>query len=222
MKKTLIFISLFSLTVIYGQVLTGTLPTEMNIYNKVNSKNSSKELNYDEIKGTPFPNKQFVAAKFKDNFETAPARYNSFNDNIEYKKNDEIFVLPDTEDFSRVTYIDTKETLVNLKTGDELSGYFYEIVNGKNSLYKKIKTKYIDATPAKTTYDSDKPASFKTLSPVYYIKTDKGFIKKPKNQKEILEQFPDKKEALNTFFKENKIKFDKEEDLKKLVNFLNQ
>lgn len=222
MKKTLIFISLFSLTVIYGQVLTGTLPTEMNIYNKINSKSSNKELNYDEIKGTPFPNKQFVLAKFKENFETAPARYNSFNDNIEYKKNDEIFILPDTEDFSRVTYIDTKETLVNLKTDDELSGYFYEVVNGKNSLYKKIKTKYTDAVPAKTTYDSDKPASFKTLSPVYYIKTDKGFIKKPKNQKEILEQFPDKKEALTAFFKENKIKFDKEEDLKKLVTFLNQ
>lgn len=222
MKKILIFVSLFSLTVIYGQVLTGTLPTEMNIYNKVNSKSSSKELNYDEIKGTPFPNKQFVLAKFKDNFETAPARYNSFNDNIEYQKNNEVFILPDTEDFSRVTYIDTKETLVNLKTGDELSGYFYELVNGKNLLYKKIKTKYIDAVPAKTTYDSDKTAYFKTLSPVYYIKTEKGFIKKPKNQKEILEQFPDKKEALTTFFKENKIKFDKEEDLKKLVIFLNQ
>lgn len=222
MKKILIFVSLFSLTVIYGQVLTGTLPTEMNIYNKVNSKSSSKELNYDEIKGTPFPNKQFVLAKFKDNFETAPARYNSFNDNIEYQKNNEVFILPDTEDFSRVTYIDTKETLVNLKTGDELSGYFYEVVNGKNLLYKKIKTKYIDAVPAKTTYDSDKNAYFKTLSPVYYIKTEKGFIKKPKNQKEILEQFPDKKEALTTFFKENKIKFDKEEDLKKLVIFLNQ
>lgn len=222
MKRTLIFISLFFLTVIYGQVFTGSLPTDMNIYNKVNSKSSNRELNYDEIQGTPYPNKQFILAKFKDNFETAPARYNSFKDYIEYQKNNEIYILPDTEDFSRITFIGTKESLVNLKTGDELSGYFYELVNGKNSLYKKIKTKFTDAVPAKNTYDSDKPAIFKTFQPFFYIKTDKDFIKKPKNQKEILEQFPDKKEELTVFFKENKIKFDKEEDLKKLVNFLNQ
>ncbi|MGE6397432.1 hypothetical protein ACI513_10860 [Chryseobacterium sp. M5] len=224
MKRTLILISLFSLTIIYGQVTTGavSLPTDLGLYNQVNSKSSSRALSYDEIKGTPYPNKQFVLAKFKDNFETAPARYNSFKDNIEYQKNNEIFILPDTEDFSRVTYVNTKETLVNLKTGDEFSGYFYELVNGENALYKKIKTKFTDAVLAKTTYDSDRPAFFKTFEPFYYIKTAKGFIKKPKNQKEILEQFPDKKEALSAFFKENKIKFDKEEDLKKLVTFLNQ
>ncbi|UZT96838.1 hypothetical protein ODZ84_16665 [Chryseobacterium fluminis] len=109
-----------------------------------------------------------------------------------------------------------------LETNDDMSGYFYELVNGKNKLYKKIKTKFIDMVPALNSYATDRPASFKTLEPVYYIKTENGFIKKPKNLKEITQQLPDKKEAIEEFAKSNKIKFNNEADLIKLVKFLNQ
>lgn len=46
----------------------------------------------------------------------------------------------------------------------------------------------------------NRPANFTILNPTYYVKTEKGFIKGPNNKKEIIEQLPEKREALNTFF----------------------
>ncbi|MFZ4930773.1 hypothetical protein [Chryseobacterium sp. Mn2064] len=184
---------------------------------------TGKTLKYEDIPGaSPYLNKEFANAKVAANYEQVPVRYNSYSDEIEFKKNNEVQVLPKTSDFSRIEIASPKQTIVLLETSDDLNGYFIELVNGKNSLYKKVKTKFTDVVPAANSYASERPANFRTLDPVYYIKTDKGFIKKPRNQKEIIEQFPDKKDNLTAFFKSNKIKFDKDEDLIKLVTFLNQ
>lgn len=72
------------------------------------------------------------------------------------------------------------------------------------ALYKKIKTKFVDAAPAANSYATGRPAAFKPQQPVYYIKTEKGWIKKPKNQKDITEAFSDKKDALNIFLTKKK------------------
>lgn len=225
MKK--IFLSLFLAVALksYSQntlTVNNMLPTDISVFNQINSKNSSRALKYDEIKGTPFLNSSFIMAKFGDNYETAPARYNSYTDEIEYQKNGQIYLLPKDTGIQKIVFTNNKDVLVNLKTDDELSGYFFELVNGRYSLYKKVKTKFIDSVAPRNSYDTEKPAEFRTFDPVYYIKTEKGFIKKPKNQKSIIEEIPEKKDALTAFFKENKIKLDNENDLKKLVDFLNQ
>ena len=203
----------------------GQLSTGGSLF-RVESPNSKRGLTYDEIEGTPYLDKIFSEANFiisdKDKVETAPARYNTYSDQIEFKKGDEILALFPDNPFTRVEFVLTNQVLVKLNVDNELKGYFYEIISGKNTLYKKVKAKFNDFVPAANSYAMDRPANFNILNPIYYIKTENGFIKNPKNKKEIIEQIPDKKEALNTFFKENKIRFDKEEDLKKLVTFLNQ
>lgn len=198
------------------------MPQDNAVFNKVNSPNGGRALSYSDIQGSPYYGKGYSVAKFSGTDETAPAKYNMYNDEIEFTKEDKPYILPKNDSFSKITFSNTHEVLVRLETGDELSGYFFELVDGKNSLYKKVKSKFIDAVPATNSYASDRSASFKTLEPVYYINTEGGFIKKPKDKKELIERFPTKKDALTVFFKENKIKFDKEEDLKKLVLFLNK
>jgi len=188
----------------------------------VRSENSNKVLKYDEIIGSPYFDKQFHDATVAKDYEKTSVRYNCYLDEIEFEKDGKPLVLPKEEKFSRIIFLSANSTITLLDTKDNLAGYFFELTSGNFSLYKKNKTKFIDTVPAMHSYATDRPAVFKALNPVYYIKTENGFIKNPKNKKEIIEQIPDKKEALNTFFKENKIKFDKEEDLKKLVTFLNQ
>lgn len=114
------------------------------------------------------------------------------------------------------------QTIVNLETNDNLKGYFFELVSGKIALYKKERTVFKDEAPAVNSYASSKPAEFVKQDPIYYIKTENTFIKKPKNQKEIIEALPNLKDQINAYFKNNKIKLNKEEDLIKLVNYLNQ
>lgn len=202
----------------------GFLPQDNAVFNKIHSSNAGKSLTYNDILGSPYYGNGFNVASFSGTNENAPARYNSYNDEIEFTKEDKTFVLPKDDRFGIINFSSPKYKMVRLQTGDDLSGYFIESLDGeKYSLYKKIKTKFIDAAIATNSYATDRPASFKTLDPIYYIKIgDNNFIKNPRNQKDFIQQMPDKKEILTHYFKENKVKFDKEEDLKKLVQFLNQ
>ncbi len=220
----MLFLGSFSL--VYSQA--NTISTNMaggtrDIFYNIKSEGAGRMLNYDEITGSPYLDKNFSVAKLADNYEKAPVRYSTLKDEIEFQKDGKTMVLPNEDQFSRVEIISPKTVLVRLDTGDDLKGYFFELVQGKYSLYKKIKTKFIDVVPATNSYATDRPASFKTLDPVYYIKIgEKEYIKKPKNQKEIIAQIPDKKAAIEEFVKSNKIKFNKEEDLIRLVDFLNK
>ncbi|MDQ1857258.1 hypothetical protein [Chryseobacterium sp. WLY505] len=192
------------------------------VFFKIKSEGAGRALNYDEIIGSPYLSKSFNIAQVANDYEKAPVRYNTFNDEIEFQKNGTTLALPKEEKFSRIEIFSPKMTLVRLDTQDDLSGYFFELVKDKTGLYKKIKTKFIDAVPAANSYATDRPASFKTLDPVYYIKTESGYIKKPKKIKDITEAFPAKKDEIEKFAKSNNIKINKEEDLIKLVKFLNQ
>ncbi|MGN7707984.1 hypothetical protein [Chryseobacterium sp. JV274] len=192
------------------------------VFFKIKSEGAGRALNYDEIIGSPYLNKNFSIAKVADDYEKAPVRYNTLRDEIEFQKNGTTLALPKEEKFSRIEIFSPKTILVSLDTQDDLNGYFFELVNDKTGLYKKIQTKFIDAVPAANSYATDRPASFKTLDPVYYIKTESGYIKKPKKIKDIANAFPAKKDDIEKFAKSNNIKVNKEEDLIKLVKFLNQ
>ena len=234
MRKVIIGAFLVASSIIYAQNLTpGSYQSAYSSTLSVNSlggdhavfgvksENSGRSLKYDEVAGSPYYSAEFHSAKVAENFDKVPVRYNSYKDEIEFQKEGKPWVLPKEEQYSRIEVSSPKNTLVLLQTNDELSGYFFEITSGQNKLYKKVKTKFNDAVPAANSYATDKAAFFKTLDPVYYIKTEKGFIKKPKKLKDILELYPAKKESFEIFVKSNNIKFNKEEDLIKLVNFMN-
>ena len=182
---------------------------------------SEKTLKYEEILGSPYFDKDFHEAKVAENYEKINVRYNSYKDEIEFQKDNKIQVLPKQEVFSRIELFNPKTVLVLLETND-LSGYYLELVSGKNILYKKIKTDFIDVVKAANSYASDKPATFKSKEAFYYIKTNSNLIQKPKNQKDFVDSYPELKDKINVFIKDNKIKFGKEEDLIKFVNFLNE
>lgn len=183
-----------------------------------------RNLNYDEISGSPyFLGGKFNESKVADGYKNFPVRYNAFKDEIEFQNNDEqIMILPKEEKFKNIEVFSSKQIIALLTFDNEPTGYYFEILAGKFSLYKKIKVNFNDGKPA-TSFIPEQPASFSDPIISFYIVTNSGeVIKKPKNPKEIIKQIPYKKETLISFFKENKIKFDKENDLQKLVLFLNQ
>jgi hypothetical protein len=182
---------------------------------------NGKMLKYDDITGTPYTDKDFKMAKLAENYEEVPVRYNSFKDEVEFKKGEDILVVPKQKEFYKITIKQPLQNIVYLETADDLQGYFFEIASGKIALYKKEKTIFRDETPATNSYGSPKPAELIKQDPVFYLIIDSNFIKKPKNQKSIIEAVPNLGDKINTFVKENRIKFNKEEDLKKLVVFLN-
>lgn len=223
MKTLFKFLALTSSVFVYSQQIQSV--NQILGYDFLASKDvtsNGRTLKYDDIMGTPYANKDFQMAKLADNYEEVPVRYNSYKDEIEFKKGENVQVVPKQKEFSRITIKNTLQTIVNLETSDALQGYFFELVFGKIALYKKERTIFKDEAPATNSYASPKPAEFIKQDPIYYISVDNSFIKKPKNQKEIIEALPNLKNQISIFFKNNKIKFNKEEDLIKLVNYLNQ
>ncbi len=218
--KLIILLALFSKVCAQQTLSVNQVTGDQSVFSGIKST-TGKTLKYEEIQGSPYFDLKFHEANVAENYEKIPIRYNSYKDEVEFQKGNLIQVLPKDSKFSKIEIISPKQTIVLLNTGDENSGYLFELISGKNSLLKKIKTKFTDIVPAASSYATERPANFRMLEPVYYIKTEKGYHK-VKNQKNIFEQFPELKEKLETFFKSNKIKFNQEEDLVKLVTFLNQ
>lgn len=225
MKKILILIAGLSSLMMFSQevVLSRYDLLGGSFSNTINSS-TGKSFKYEDISGTPYLDKSFKEAKIAESYQNVMVRYNAFKDEVEFRnpEKDEIMIIPKDEKFKSIEILFPKQNLVLLNLNNEPQGYYYKIVSGPVSFLKKVKVNFIDARPASTPYGTDQPASFSTPVNIYYIVHGNKVIKTPKNQKEIISQFPDKKDSLSIFFKENKIKLDKEDDLKKLVTFLNQ
>lgn len=224
MKKILLLFTSISTTLYFSQeVVLSQYDLLGGTFSNSVKSSTGRSLNYDEISGSPYLDKSFKEAKIAKNYQNTLVRYNSFKDDVEFKNeaNNEIMVIPKEDKFKTIEILSPKQKLVLLNLDGEY-GYYYEVLDGTVSLYKKTKINFIDARPASTPYGSDQPASFSNPVISYYIVNGNKSIKNPKNQKDLIQQMPDKKDVLTSFFKENKIKFDKEEDMKKLVTFLNQ
>ncbi len=178
--------------------------------------------------GSTYLQKMFTVAKVEKLNIKAFMRYNVFDDNFEFitPKNDTL-ILDKIDDFGTIIfaatnkkykltqYVDTKNKLFN--------GYLISLYEkGDFVLYKKENITFYEEKLAKTSLERDMPAKFVKSSDFYFFKTkDKGTVEFPENKKQLLKLFPDKKEVIETFLKENKLNFDDESDKMKIIDFLN-
>jgi len=219
MKNISIILLLFSISFCYSQRPGIALETTDHTGTK------EEVLNYDAIGGTPFLNNNFIPAKAVCCNETAPMRYDMYADEIQYKKGDVIFTLLKEEPYSKIVFTNPNTTIV-LADVDKNNhpSYYIALVDGKNSLLKKvIITIQSDSDTKKTGFGKkDQSSSFKENQTLYYIKTEKNTYRLLKNKKDILDLYPEKSRELNNFFDSNSIRFNKDESLIKLVNFINK
>ena len=181
--------------------------------------NGASKIKYSEVKGTPYYYPEFLVAKVADTNNTAFVRYNSFLDLVEVVEKEDVYQLTKDETSPDFTFEKTKEKLVFVKTDDFYSGYFIEITAGKYRILKKVMTKFQPETAAPNSMIAGTPALFIPQKPLYFIKTEKDFVKIT-NAKDLAKSFPEK--GIDQFISKNKIKLNREEDLIKLGIFLNQ
>lgn len=99
--------------------------------------NGKQKIKYSDIQGIPYYYSNFLPAKIGDTSTILPIRYNIFLDTIEILNNTDVYEVPKEDAFQKFTFETTKETLVLASTVDENSGYFFELVKGKNQLLKR-------------------------------------------------------------------------------------
>lgn len=178
------------------------------------------------ITGTPYVNKNFADVNVAQLDLTAKMRYNVYEDEFEFitPKNDTL-ILDKKETFANLEFIDTKTKyfLTNYTNEDNriVLGYLIDLYQkGNFGLFKKNNILIQEEKVAKTTLEANMPAKYYNASSTYFLKNDKNFIKFPESKKQLVKIFPDKKETIEKFLKENKIDFDITEEKIKIVDFL--
>ncbi len=185
-----------------------------------------EEAKAKEIQGLPYLNKNFSLVKVDNVEEKSKMRYNVYKDEFEFisSKNDTL-ILDKLEDFKDLTFVatNTKYKLVNyLNLDDKFQfGYLIDIYQKNDfGLFKKENIGLTEEKIAKTTLEQNMPAKYYKSSDVYFLKTKDKIVEFPSSKKRLSKIFPDKKEAIETFVKENKIDFDKDADKIKIIDFL--
>lgn len=185
----------------------------------------------DSIEGSPYLSNAFSKTTvFLGNEDIGKLyyRYNTFNEEIEIKqqniaeepvraldKNKKINILVDGKPMGFKTFID--------KSGKTKNGYLTLLRDGKFKLYKRVNTSFKEAKKAPNSFTKDTPARF-TQFTEYYVELEGGktinYI--DLKNKKVLEMVDGKRQSeLQSFLKNQRIKIKNEQDITKVIDFLN-
>lgn len=173
------------------------------------------DVKIEDVKGSPYLNKEFLPSKVEGRDDSHLMRYNMFHDNIEFFQDEKIMVLPKEEAYSEVTFLkeNRKFRLIDGK-------YYIVLFDGKSiSALKKMSVKFQKMQKSTNGYQSDIPAKFINLDDQYFIFRDNKLENTPKNAKDFVELFPEKKNDLLKFIKEKKLKLNTDSGITDAVKF---
>ena len=218
----------------YGTPITGPGYIDRSVVNeliheleRVNRSKNLEELNeaiLKNVEGTPFMDNQFLKGEVltvdgKD-INDVLLRYNVYNNKMEAKFNESFFEL--SEKLITRVKIDNRtfDYLPYQIAKKEYSGYLELIHDGELKLYCRHSKKFKGAQPQKAMQDRPDPAEFRDLPLVYLLmKNDDSKATGFRSKKELLNNFTGHKNEIQAYIKNNKLKHNNSEDLKKLLNY---
>ena len=186
----------------------------------------NQSINSQKPLGSPYISTQFELAEIHNIEGQTKMRYNGYDDVFEFiTVTNDTLVLDKKANFEIVKFVNQKKKYCLLNytdfKKDNITGYLEELyVVGNYSIFKKEIINFREEKLGITSMEGNMPAKYYTSNPVYYLKVRKILIEFPASKKELQKNFSTKTDALDSFFKENKINFDDENDLKKIIDFL--
>lgn len=195
-------------------------------YYKFYNRTKKTHLDYNEIEGSPYLEKEFKAGKvvFNDGkiLDSILLRYDWYAKEVEVLKNDEIFSLPRDTKINHIVIDSTKYTPFYLVNSKE--GYAIELKSDNTRIFKTQPIQFNQPTKATNGYVEDKPAYFKWIKPYYYIVFKNNSMKKIDiDKKKIVKSFPAEYQSqLSKYIKEEKLSVKKDRDLIKLIDYFDK
>lgn len=201
---------------------------QLNLYAQLPVKTSKYNSNLKtKIVGSPYTQKMFAQAKVGTVEQKNFMRYNVFNDEFEFiSAQKDTLILDKIEDFGTIVFPETNKKFQLVTYTNSKNKLFYGYLqnlkeNNGFAIFKKENIQYVDGKIAKTSMEVNMPAKYVKMDDTFFLKNkDKGTSEFPENKKGLLKFFPDKKDAIESFLKENKIDFDSESDLMKIIDFI--
>lgn len=178
------------------------------------------------IDGNPYINsKNFDSVKIEGyQANVQNLRYNAFEDEMEFEVDGQIYYT-NKEEGLKIEFPTLKKTyqIVNYSFESKSRfGYLLALVDHPQySLYRREKVELLKGEKSPSAYGKDANDYFAKERDLYIVRKGSEFFKFPKNSKEFILKFSLDKMEFDKFLKNNKLSFSKEDDLIKMVNFLN-
>ena len=173
-----------------------------------------------ELEKKKYLNYNYDLASVDDYDTKAYIRYNIFDDEIEFVKEESIYYLV-KEVGRKIVFANTKSIYKVYDLKGDLS-FFQVHLEGKNSLIAKQRVRYIDAKIAKSGYDRAKPADYKRVKDELYLaKANNQLTKIPNKKKEFYFIFGAQSDTMKSYMKANKLNHKNISDLKKIIQHYN-
>lgn len=171
------------------------------------------------IQWKKYQSKDYKPAYIDDFKERAYLRYNIFEDQMEFVKDNNIYYLK-KDTGRKIRFSDnTLYKVYGLKGKPQ---FFLVHIDGKNSLLAKQSVRFVEAKKATSGYDKDKPADYKRRKDVLYLAVEgKGLVEIPSKKKSFYAVFGNHASTVKSYMKEHKLNYKKVKDLTKLVGYMN-
>jgi hypothetical protein len=179
-----------------------------------------------EIEGSPHEIGNFidgeVITKSDLKYINVPLRFNIYANEIEFKTEDgTIFFLASPEIIDHIIIGENKYIYAPYTVGSRLlRGYFKILIEGKANLLVKQNITLRNAEPPQP-YKDAQPAMFLKMQDEFFVRIAPAEAFKVSNKKELLSVLADKGKELDDFQKKNKTKFNRLDDMVKLIGFYN-
>lgn len=220
-KKLLLFFFLLCLQNTWSQV--NPLPVSGS-YSYLIMSPSTLDDSTNRIEGSQYIDQTFYSSTFTCISETTPPiRYNTYKEEMEFMLDGKLFYLNKNENCELTINNLTYKYFINYDN-KETNGYLLILNKSKDSkyiLYKKEKVKFVPAYTPGSSYAEEKPPKYVIEKSKYFIKIQDSLTAFPEKKSELLKLFPNNKEAIELYLKDNKIKFNDDSSLLLLINFLN-
>lgn len=180
----------------------------------------------ENVAGSPYSTEKFILSEISGVPMLVLVRYNGYRDEVEIKKDDEIYVLPKDTVYGEITPKNTNYKIKFLKNitvkGEDRKGYFFSLFDKNNvELLKKDRVVVQKAKESDNSYGVSEPSKYIKAKLEYYIKRNDGSVMEfPKGKKELIALYPAKKAEIEAFLKENKVSFKEEKDMVKITEFI--
>jgi len=223
MKKIILIAVLLTADTIFAQAGNENISFSTGNFFMRGNRPSTKEKIID---GTPYINgsdfTKVIIKGYSKNVQNL--RYNAYDDEMEFKEGEDVY-FTNKEEGLKIDFPALKKTYQCLNYSYDNKNRFGYLVllvdNQKYSLFKREKIELLKGEKSPNAYSKDANDYYAKEKDVYLIKKDNTFSKLPKNQKEFINDFSINKTEFDKLIKDNKLNFSKEEDLKKIITYLN-
>ncbi len=229
---TLLFVSIFSQGFSQQEAYPSGFSSYEATYDKfasefgnfIHEKMAIYRLSEKDIKGSPYLNPEFtpgtVYTKKNVHYTQIPLRYNIYNDVIEFKlQNDSVYAISNPEIIRQIEI--AGETFFYYRTAYNKAGYFSLKHAGDVQLLSKYNIGFKDAVPAGA-YAQSTPPTFQSKANTFFIKIKDEAPVSIAKKNDLKKIFGKQSNEILSFIKKEKLNIREEEDLIKLIEYINQ